>query len=152
MKVDSEGHFEFSAGHEMPDGTIYAGISPDAGKAMYAAPADAYLTMTFNDAKEYAQGLNTQKAHGHDDWHVPTKNELNVLFNNRAAIGGFDVSGSLRTGWYWSASPFNGWTAWGQDFSVGYQGSFTKDTHSSVRLVRNDARRGMHRAVHPKVT
>jgi len=136
MKVDSEGHFEFSAGHEMPDGTIYAGISPDAGKAMYAAPADAYLTMTFNDAKEYAQGLNTQKAHGHDDWHVPTKNELNVLFNNRAAIGGFNVTGSLPAGWYWSATPNDQWDACGQRFSDGLQDNYGKDNHSSVRCVR----------------
>jgi hypothetical protein len=74
----------------MPDGTVYAGISPHTSKAMYATPADAPLTMAFTDAKEYAAKLD---AHGHKDWHVPTKAALNVLFNNRAAIGGFDVSG-----------------------------------------------------------
>lgn len=74
-----------SIGDKMPDGTVYAGISPETGKAMYATPADAPLTMKFNAAKDYAQGLNAQKAHGHEDWHVPTKNELNVLFNNRAS-------------------------------------------------------------------
>src|SRR4051794_158598 len=41
-------------GDKMPDGTIYAGISPDTGKPMFAASADAKLTMTFNEAKEYA--------------------------------------------------------------------------------------------------
>jgi hypothetical protein len=63
---------------------------------MYATPADASMTMEFNQAKGYAQGLNTQKAYGHDDWRVPTSAELNVLFNNRAAIGGFDMSGINR--------------------------------------------------------
>jgi hypothetical protein len=125
-----------SPGDKMPDGTVYAGISPDTGKAMYAAPADASLTMTFNGAKEYAQDLITQKAHGHDDWHVPTKNELNVLFNNRAAIGGFNVSGSFPAGWYWSATPLDTWIAWGQRFSDGRQDNDGKDFRSSVRMVR----------------
>src|SRR5260370_42273506 len=38
-------------GDKMPDGTIYAGVSPDTGKAMYATPADAPLTYTVNAAQ-----------------------------------------------------------------------------------------------------
>src|SRR5258708_5641271 len=56
------------------DGTVYAGVSPDTGKDMYATPADAPLTYTFNQAMEYAARLD---AHGHQDWRVPTKDELN---------------------------------------------------------------------------
>ena len=41
-------------GDKMPDDTVYAGISPDTNKPMYATPADASLTMKFNQAKEYA--------------------------------------------------------------------------------------------------
>lgn len=99
------------AANKMPDGTIYAGISPKTNKPMYATPADASLTMTFNDAQKCATRLD---AHGHKDWRVPTKVELNVLFNNRAAIGRFDVTGSYPYGLYWSASPGNGWYAFGQ--------------------------------------
>ena len=120
-------------GDKMPDGTVFAGISPDTNKPMYVTPADASLTMTFNEAKEYAARLD---AHGHKDWHVPTKAELNVLFNNRAAIGGFDISGSLPAGWYWSASPDTRWYAWGQRFSDGCQGNLSKGYHSAVRCVR----------------
>jgi hypothetical protein len=123
-------------GDKMPDGTIYAGISPDSGKKMYAMPADASLTMAFNEATDYAQTLSTQKGYGHDDWHVPTKNELNLLFNSRAKIRGFNVSGSAPSGWYWSSSSNDIWDAWGQRFSDGYQGNIDKDNHSSVRLVR----------------
>ena len=120
-------------GDKMPDGTIYAGISPDTNKPMYATPADASLTMTFNGAKEYAAKLD---AHGHQDWRVPTKVELNVLFNNRAAIGGFNVSGSDPAGWYWSSSQDDVWTAWEQRFSDGPQGYSLQDLPSSVRCVR----------------
>jgi hypothetical protein len=120
-------------GDKMPDGTVLAGISPDTNKPMYAMPADASLTMTFNEATEYAAKLD---AHGHQDWRVPTKAELNVLFNNRAAIGGFDISGPNPAGRYWSASPYNTWDAWGQRFSDGLQNYYSKNLHSSVRPVR----------------
>jgi hypothetical protein len=36
---------ESKVGDKMPDGTIYAGISPDTKQAMYATPADAPTTM-----------------------------------------------------------------------------------------------------------
>jgi len=120
-------------GDKMPDGTVFAGISPDTNKPMYVTPADASLTMTFNEAKEYAARLD---AHGHKDWHVPTKAELNVLFNNRAAIGGFDISGSLPAGWYWSASPDGTWGAWCQRFSDGAQCDVNLYSHLPVRPVR----------------
>jgi len=88
-------------GDRMADGTVFAGVSPDTNTPMYLTPADATLTYTFNQAQKYAAKLD---AHGHQDWRMPSKSELNVLFNNRAAIGGFDVSGSDPAGWYWSSS------------------------------------------------
>jgi hypothetical protein len=42
----------------MRDGTLYAGVSPDTGKAMYATPMDAPLSYTFNEAQEYAENLD----------------------------------------------------------------------------------------------
>jgi Protein of unknown function (DUF1566) len=120
-------------GDSMPDGTVYAGISPDTNNPMYATPADAPLTMTFNDAQKYAAILD---AHGHRDWRVPTQAELNVLFNNRAAIGGFDVAGAIPSGWYWSASWYSPCTAQDQRFRDGYQDVDDKGNRFSVRCVR----------------
>src|SRR5947209_3721578 len=42
---------ELKPGERMPDGTIYAGISPDSQKPMYTTPEDAPLTYTFNEAR-----------------------------------------------------------------------------------------------------
>ena len=120
-------------GGKMPDGTIYAGVSPDTNKPMFVTPADAPLTYTFNEAQKYASQLD---AHGHQDWRVPTKAELNVLFNNRAAIGDFDVSGSNSAGWYCSSSQYGTYSAWDQRFSDGAQTNFHKDDPSSLRPVR----------------
>jgi uncharacterized protein DUF1566 len=121
------------AGDKMPDGTIYAGISPDTRQPMYTTPADAPLTMKWKAAMKYAKKLD---AHGRQDWRVPTKRELNVLFNNRAAIGGFNLSGSDPAGWYWSGTQGNLWSAWGQRFSGGGQDDGSKGNRSSVRCVR----------------
>ncbi|HUZ46756.1 MAG TPA: DUF1566 domain-containing protein [Terriglobia bacterium] len=123
-------------GDEMEDGTIYAGISPDTGKAMYATPRDASGVYDFNEAAKYASKLD---AHGHKDWRLPTKNELNVLYQNRdkgKLKGTFNETGSYPAGWYWSSSQtyYNG--AWAQRFSDGVQHSNGRYGGSSLRCVR----------------
>jgi hypothetical protein len=126
---------------EMEDGTIFAGISPDTGRPMYVTPADAPLVYTFNQAQKYVQNLD---AHGHKDWRVPTKGELNVLFQNRAAIGGFDRNGEFSTGWYRAApSPSRrlffssiSSSSCSQRFSDGAQVDYNKASTTSLRCVR----------------
>jgi hypothetical protein len=136
-------------GQEMPDGTIYAGLSPETNQPMYTMPADAPLTMTFNQANGYAAQLD---AHGHTDWRVPTKAEMNVLFNNRAAIGGFKIVPDYEaSAWYCSNSlvasfyPFT--LPFGyqnpviqcavQRFRDGSQDYYDSETHTtSLRCVR----------------
>jgi len=119
-------------GASTPDGSVYAGVSPDTGKPMFATPKDVPMHCNFNQAADYAATLN---AHGHKDWRVPTKAELNVLFGNRAAIGGFDTTGSNPAGWYWSSSRGND-NAWAQRFSDGYQYTSFRYYASSLRCVR----------------
>ena len=46
----------------MPDGTIYAGISPVANKPMYLAAEDAPIAMYFNEAAKYNQAQEHEKA------------------------------------------------------------------------------------------
>src|SRR5689334_10127875 len=63
---------EVQPGDRMPDGTIFAGISPDTHEPMYTTPADAFLTMRWKEAIGYAGWLRLG-AYGHRDWRVPTK-------------------------------------------------------------------------------
>jgi hypothetical protein len=123
-------------GDEMPDGTIYAGLSPDTLKPMFAAAADAPKTLIFSESKKYAAELI---AHGHDDWHVPTKRELAMLFNNRAAIGGFDQGGHgvNPDGSYWSSTQDSWQTACKQSFMDGEQDSFHLLHPLYVRCIRH---------------
>jgi hypothetical protein len=125
-------------GAKMPDGSIYAGVSSDSGKPIYATPADSGLCAKWRKAMDYAAGLD---AHGHRDWRVPTRAELNVLFTNRAAIGNFNETGSTPAGWYWSSSRDDGSSAWTQRFSDGDRGSYSRYDQSSLRCVRGNTAR-----------
>ena len=118
-------------GDKMLDGSIYAGISPETGTPLYTTPADAPGHFLFAQAPDYAAALD---AHGHKDWRVPTKDELNVLRKNRKAIGGFkltDTPGSYDPdnpdSYYWSATitEFEH-AAWAQRFSDGQFHGLTK--------------------------
>jgi hypothetical protein len=120
-------------GEAMPDGSIYAGVSPDTGRPMYAAPKDAPLTLTFDEAVRYAGKLDT---YGYKDWRVPTKAELNVLFQNRAAIGGFDTTGLFPASWHWSSSRGDDNHAWAQRFSDGSQYYLYRNRPPALRCVR----------------
>jgi|SRR5579864_1003539 len=120
-------------GDSMNDGTVYAG-SLD-GREIYTTPEDAKLTYTFNEAADYAAKLNREKYLGHDDWRVPDKGELNVLFENRAAVGGFDESGDGTDASYWSSLRVRD-ISWSQRFSDGKHSWNGQYINSSLRCVR----------------
>jgi hypothetical protein len=83
-------------GDTMPDGTIYAGVSPDTGKAMYATPADASPDLHLQSGAEIRRQTRCPWLPGlagaDSSQNVPRSlrshrllGELNVLCNNRAA-------------------------------------------------------------------
>ena len=67
---------------------------------------------------------------GYTDWFLPSKDELNQLYVNSAAIGGFTDY------WYWSSTDFEVDTAWSQYFDGGGQNYYNKDFTFYVRAVR----------------
>lgn len=71
----------------------------------------------------------------HKPWSVPTKDELDILYENKETIGNF--SANLSEFWYyWSSSENSDLSAWGERFSDGYQYLATKkDTETRVRLI-----------------
>ena len=71
---------------------------------------------------------------GYDDWYLPSKEELNVLFLNRELIGGFDTSVSNYG--YWSSSEANSQNAWVQGFHTGSQNTNIKNISYKVRAIR----------------
>jgi len=88
-------------------------------------------------AARHCDGLT---AHGFDDWYLPAKYELTVLQNNRLVIGGFDLSGTNPTGYYWSSSEGSFATiALGLVFSNAATLSGPKQISISIRCVRKDS-------------
>ena len=67
---------------------------------------------------------------GYSDWYLQSKDELNKLYINRVAIGGFANNA------YWSSTEFNSAGAWLQIFSTGTQTNFGRDFINYVRSVR----------------
>ncbi len=74
---------------------------------------------------------NTDTGTGaYSDWYLPSKDELNKLYLNRAAIGGFGEA-------YWSSSEQANNNGWAHYFSTNTQGAYWKDaTQFRVRAIR----------------
>lgn len=132
-------------GDVMQDGTIFAGISPDTGEAMYVTPADAPGGLRMKQAVAYVTELSDQEAHGHKDWRLPTKAELNVMFKNKhkgALKDTFNESSSLISGWYTTSEKVSRgrYTGWIQNFHTGQSNWGYKGVENSVRPVRSAPR------------
>ncbi|HDQ15450.1 MAG TPA: DUF1566 domain-containing protein [Bacteroidetes bacterium] len=68
---------------------------------------------------------------GYSDWYLPSKDELNKLYQNKDLIGNFS------TGDYWSSSEYSNIAAYRQNFQTGGQSYVVKDTNLKVRAIRN---------------
>jgi hypothetical protein len=69
---------------------------------------------------------------GYNDWFLPSRDELNLMYQNlhRLGLGGF------VNDWYWSSSLRDHREAWRQDFSDGRQSQRDQHTGCYVRAVR----------------
>lgn len=93
----------------------------------------------FPDSMTWDDAVNACAALG-KGWRLPTKNELNVLYQNKGKIGGF-ASASNSSSSYWSStehgfSSDDGEIAWCQVFYSGSQNYVPKFFPQSVRAVR----------------
>jgi len=66
----------------------------------------------------------------YDDWFLPSKDELNLLYLNNEAVGGF--ANSI----YWSSTAYDSNDAWLQFFDLGYQSGNSNGNPVRVRAVR----------------
>jgi hypothetical protein len=95
------------------------------------ANTNAIIASQGATATSYAAGLARAYAGGgYTDWYLPSKDELNKLYLNRIAIGGFASND------YWSSSESGGYFAWVQDFSDGIQYYGNKLNTVYVRAIR----------------
>ena len=70
------------------------------------------------------------------DWHVPSLEELSLLYDNREMIGNFSTSSPNNYNYYWSSSSIGDDDAYYVLFSTGMQNLSVKDTvNTRVRCV-----------------
>ena len=79
----------------------------------------------------YAAGLaRAYTGGGYTDWYLPSQDELNKLYLNKTAIGGF------ASFYYWSSTERDFSNAWYQYFFIGSQFYQGKNNESYVRAIR----------------
>jgi hypothetical protein len=66
----------------------------------------------------------------YSDWYLPSKYELNLMYQQKATIGGFSNDA------YWSSTEHSNGTAWFQYFSFGLQDFASTNSTLFVRAVR----------------
>ncbi len=100
---------------------------------LIATTQDQSIANTWYDAQDVVTVVTNHDIEGQafTDWRLPTKNELNILYEQRLVVG------NLANDYYWastSSDSSNG--AWVQSFSSGYQNIFSKNHAVRVRAIR----------------
>ena len=112
------------------DGTVSDAVT---GLMWQADPGDK---MTLADAEA---GAASFRLGGYDDWFLPSKDELNLMYQQKGSIGG--LASESDYDYYWSSSEDSATNALYQTFDdgvlgSGYQGSTGKPSSFRVRAVR----------------
>ena len=109
------------------------------GTATGTGEANTNLIVSNHLSGTYAAWLcAAHNENGYSDWFLPSQDELNELYLNRATVnttlianGGTEVSAA-----YWTSTEANLNEAWYQTFTNGSQFSITKTLSLKVRAVR----------------
>ena len=103
------------------------------GDGVYAGEMNTMLIIANqgSNSNDYAAGVCANyQGGGYGDWYLPSKYELNLLYQQRTAVGGF------ASDYYWSSSENDYSFAWVQNFANGNQFYDGKGTTYYVRAIR----------------
>ena len=109
-------------------GTTIAGADGTAVGTGAANTAD--IVAGCAEANTAAKIADAYTLNGYTDWYLPSKDELNLLYQQKTVVGGF---ANLN---YWSSSEGNSDYAWNQYFSSGVHDFNAKNYTLPVRAVR----------------
>ena len=84
-------------------------------------------------ATSYAAGLaRAYTGGGYTDWYLPSKDELNILYINKVAIGGFS-----DYVYYWSSTEYDNYNVWANYLGIGMLVDRGKSNTYTVRAIRS---------------
>ncbi len=109
--------------------TSIDGTSVDIGTGAANTSAILSICTQTSIAARICQNL---ALNGYTDWFLPSKDELNLMYENLRLIG----IGGFANNFYWSSSQCDSYFSWTQDFANGSQGKALKGSNRSVRAVR----------------
>ncbi|MBN1111960.1 MAG: DUF1566 domain-containing protein, partial [Bacteroidales bacterium] len=103
---------------------LYAGAMNTTFIVVIQMPTNNYA------AKACADYSVTDGGVTYGDWYLPSKYELNLLYTQKTAVGGFDYS------YYWSSTEYDIYQAFRQNFGNGEQSGGYKYSTNHVRAIR----------------
>jgi hypothetical protein len=111
-------------------GGIIAWVDNTGRRGLIAAPNDLDRIYAVDEADNVCDDLIFN---GYDDWRLPTKDELNRLYQNKNLIGGF------KNAIYWSSTIWSGYNydRWAQNFGDGTQFYTDRYKPYNIRAVRS---------------
>jgi hypothetical protein len=89
--------------------------------------------MDWWDAMDAAASATSQ---GYDDWHLPSIEELGLMYSTIGQGGPEGNIGGFEYVWYWSSSEFNNDVAWTVNFDNDNTTNDGKHLTSRVRVIR----------------
>ena len=106
---------------------------------VYSGKANTVMISTSQHAGSYAAQVCsdysvTVNGEYYDDWYLPSKTELMLLYAQKTVVGGFNNADA----WFWSSNEYVPDTtyAWQVGFHDGYMNNTGKTNNSDVRCVR----------------
>ena len=124
--------YALELGSQGPGGGIvfYVNNSGSHGLEAKAADEGRVFGWTFIGANFFwTEALSVAKAYG-SGWHLPTKDELDLLYQQQTVVGGF------ANVYYWSSTEVDNNSGWSQGFGTGNQSDVNKANSFRVRAVR----------------
>ena len=119
----------YKIGDKKSGGIVFA-VSQDGKHGLIAAKEDLAGKLTWSEAENQCYDL---VLNGHNDWYLPSRGELNLIYWNLKKVG----LGGFAADWYWSSTVFDYFHAWAQYFGDGVQNINGKDFDSKhVRAIR----------------
>jgi len=119
------------------------GDGPYAGEANTSIIIAAQVAIGDDNSTYAARICNelqiTEGGKTYGDWYLPSKAELNLMYQNKATIGATAAANggsAFASANYWSSTEYNNNNAWKQNFNNGNQNNNNKNNTNYVRAVR----------------
>jgi hypothetical protein len=116
------------------------------GDGVYAGEMNTMLIIANqgSNSNDYAAGVCanytvTESGVVYGDWYLPSKEELDLMYQNKATIeatAGANGGSGFADDYYWSSTEYSSNLAWPHCFEYGFQSKYYKNDARRVRAVR----------------